>query len=403
MLHGRNVVVVSTISWDFLWQGHQAISTILAREGNRVLFIENTGVRRPGWRDRARIVERLRKWTSGRGRFAPVAPNIFLYSPLALPFPYSPLAQRLNRRWICASVRRWLRANDLTEPILLSFLPTQFTLDLIDEIEPAVSVFCCTDKLSQSSLAAAQLVPYERKVLERCDLVLASAARLAEHCGRYNPETRLVPTGVSLEKFDAAWRGNVETPADLAGLPRPLVGHVGGLRKCVDQGLLRAVSQLLPQATFAIVGPEQVSVDALRGLPNVRLLGSKLHEQVPAYVREFDVCLIPYVVDEFTDHISPAKLNEYLALGKPVVSTPLFEVRGFVHSHGSVVTIADGPVEFAAGIEEALRSDSPELRARRRAVAESHSWQLKVEEMSGWIESKLAARGREGEPASGAR
>lgn len=403
MLHGQNVVVVSTISWDFLWQGHQAISTILAREGNRVLFIENTGVRTPGWRDRARVVERLRKWWSGQGRFATVERNIFLYSPLALPFPYSPLAQLLNQRWVCAGVRRWLQANRFDEPILLSFLPTQFTLDLMDEIDPAVSVFCCTDKLSQTSPAAGQLVSYEKKVLARCDLVWASAAKLVDHCSRYNSETHFTPTGVSLEKFESAWQGRGETPPDLAGLPRPLIGQVGGLRKCVDQDLLRAVSRLLPQATFVIVGPEQVSVDALRGLPNVRLLGSKPHEHIPAYIREFDVCLIPYAVNEFTDHISPAKLNEYLALGKPVVSTPLFEVRRFVHSHGSVVTIADGPVEFAAGIEEALRSDSPESRARRRAVAESHSWQLKVEEMSGWIESRLAARRRRSEPASSSR
>lgn len=390
MLTGKNFVCVSTISWDFLWQGHQAISSILARSGNRVLFIENTGVRAPGWRDRSRIAERLRKWASGRGRFAPVAPNIFLYSPLALPFPYSPLAQRLNRRWVCAAVGRWLREARFEEPILLSFLPTQFTLDLMDEIRPAVSVFYCTDKLSQTSPAARRLIPYEKQVLERCDLVFASAVKLAEHCRRYHPETHIVTTGVSLEKFEAARRGEGSAPADLAGLRRPLVGHVGGLRKCVDQGLLEAVGRLLPDATFVLVGPEQGPVDALRRLPNFKLLGSKPHEAIPAYIREFDVCLIPYVVDEFTDHISPAKLNEYLALGKPVVSTGLFEVRRFADSNGAVVSIADGAEDFAAEIEKALHDDGPEIRRRRAAVADANSWDLKVEEMSARIEAKLA-------------
>lgn len=403
MLTGRNFVCVSTISWDFLWQGHQAISSILARSGNRVLFIENTGVRTPGWRDRSRIAERLRNWLTGRGRFAPIAPNIFLYSPLALPFPYSPLAQRLNRRWICGAARRWLAFRGFEEPILLSFLPTQFTLDLMDRIRPAVSVFYCTDKLSQTSPAARRLIPYEQQVLERCDLVLASAEKLAEHCRRYNPETHIVTTGVSLEKFEAARRGEGPPPADLAGLRRPLIGHVGGLRKCVDQRLLEAIARLLPDATFVLVGPEQVPVDALKRLSNFKLLGSKPHEQIPAYIREFDVCLIPYVVDEFTDHISPAKLNEYLALGKPVVSTPLFEVRRFADFHGDIVTVAGGHDEFAAAIEQALRNDSPGLQARRRAVAESHSWQLKVEEMSGWIEQKLEARRGRSEPAPSAR
>ena len=77
----------------------------------------------------------------------------------------------------------------------------------------------------------------------------------------------------------------------------------------------------------------------LRGLPNVRLLGTKAHEQIPDYINAFDVCLIPYVVDELTDNISPAKLNEYLAIGKPVVSTDLAEVRRFNAAYGAVVSI----------------------------------------------------------------
>ncbi|MGH7899900.1 MAG: glycosyltransferase [Candidatus Binatia bacterium] len=392
MLRGRNVVCVSTISWDFLWQGHQAISSILARHGNRVLFIENTGVRMPRWRDRARVAERLGKWLSGRGRFARVGENIFVYSPLALPFPYSRVAQRFNRRWICGAVARWLGDHGLREPIVLSFLPTQFTLDLMDTIRPAVSVFYCTDKLSQTSTEARRLVPYEEEVLRRSDLVFASAEKLADHCRPFNAETHVVPTGVSLEKFRSAIEGRSAEPADLSGLRRPLIGYVGGLRRCVDQRLLEVSSARMPQATFVLVGPEQAPVDALKRLANVTLLGAKPHEEIPDYVRQFDVCLIPYVVDEFTDHISPAKLNEYLVLGKPVVSTGLFEVRRFVERHGAVVDIAEDAEEFSRKIAEALRADSPEARARRRTVGESHCWDLKVEEMSRRVESKLASR-----------
>jgi len=127
-------------------------------------------------------------------------------------------------------------------------------------------------------------------------------------------------------------------------------------------------------------------------LPNVALLGVKAHAEIPAYIRRFDVCLIPYVVDGFTDHISPAKLNEYLALGKPVVSTGLFEIRRFVKTHGDVVAVADGAEDFAAHIEAGLKPPPPGAAERRRAVAEANSWQAKVEEMSAHIERKLSAR-----------
>jgi hypothetical protein len=168
MLTGRNIVCVSTIDWDFLWQEHQAVTSLFAAAGNRILFIENTGIRTPGWKDRGRIVARLRKWASGRGGFRSVSGNITAFSPLALPFPYSALAQRMNRRWVLGTVRRWLSANEFRDPIVLSFLPTQFMLDLIDEVDPALSVFYCTDKLSQTSQAARLLVPYEQRVSACC-------------------------------------------------------------------------------------------------------------------------------------------------------------------------------------------------------------------------------------------
>jgi glycosyltransferase involved in cell wall biosynthesis len=395
MLTGRNIVCVSTIDWDFLWQEHQALTSLFAKAGNRVLFIENTGIRTPGWKDRGRVLARLRKWADGRGRFQPVMENVTLYSPLALPFPYSPLAQRLNRMWVLGTIRRWLAKNGFRDLIVLSFLPTQFLLDLIDEVDPAVSIFYCTDKLSQTSDAARPLVAYEQRVLRRCDLVFASSRRLVEYCRQENSAAELLSIGVSLGKFDAAWRNPPPEPVDLSPLPRPRIGLIGGLRACVDQSLLGDVARRLANCSFVLVGPEQVPFDGLKTLVNVHLLGPRPHDRIPDYLSHLDACIIPYVVDDFTDHISPAKLNEYLALGKPVVSTPLQEVRRYVVDHGDVVAIASGADGFAAAIDRALLDDSPMERARRRAVAERNSWEVKVETMSRRIEQKLTARATE--------
>jgi len=199
---------------------------------------------------------------------------------------------------------------------------------------------------------------------------------------------------VSLDRFDGAWRETDPVPDDLAGLPRPRIGLVGGLRACVDQHLIAHLARRLPQSTIALIGPEQVPFDGLREFTNVRFLGHKPHREIPRYVRGLDVCMIPYVVDHFTDHISPAKLNEYLALGKPVVATGLHEVRRFVEDNGDVVTIADGAEAFTIAIERWLRDDGPTARAGRRAVAERHSWDIKVEAMSQRIEESLADRSR---------
>lgn len=389
MLTGKTIVCLSTIDWDYLWQQHQAVMSILADAGNRVLFIENTGVRTPGWRDRQRVMIRLRNWSSGRGRFRPVRGNVFRYSPIALPFPYSRLAQYFNRRLVCEPVRRWVDHVGGQPPILFSFLPTQLMLDLALRIRPALTVFYCTDKLSETSAAAQPLVSYEREALRRSDLVFASSRRLEEYCHRENVDTHFFPIGVSLERFDPTNSRDQPEPEDLAKIPRPRIGLIGGLRQCVDQQLLEGVSSRLPSASVVLVGPEQVPFDRLRRLPNVHLLGRRDHGEVARYIRGFDVCLIPYVVDHFTDNISPAKLNEYLAMGKPVVSTALHEVKEFDRDHGGVVRVAHGLDGFVRAIEEGLRDVSPAIVLRRREVAKRNAWGIRVEAMSEMIEAKL--------------
>ena len=165
-----------------------------------------------------------------------------LYSPLALPFPYSPLAQRINRSLVCGSIRRWLERNRFDEPILFTFLPTQFTLDLMDTIAPALSVFYCTDKLSETSPAARRILPYERRVIERADLVFASSERLVDYCRAHNPETHLFPIGVSLEKFERAWRGESTAARGRGDASAARDRPRRRTASCVDQALLRELS-----------------------------------------------------------------------------------------------------------------------------------------------------------------
>ncbi len=122
---------------------------------------------------------------------------------------------------------------------------------------------------------------------------------------------------------------------------------------------------------------------------NVHLLGPRPHELIPDYIAAFDVCLIPYVVDDFTSNISPAKLNEYMALGKQVVSTALAEVRRFNEAHGAVVRIGATREEFIDQVQGALESDTRTQRDERRSVAERNSWGRRVEAMSRLIDARL--------------
>src|SRR5262249_23477284 len=149
------------------------------------------------------------------------------------------------------------------------------------------------------------------------------------------------------------------------------------------------LSLRLPQASIALVGPEQTAMTDLQALNNVHLLGPKLHERIPDYIATFDVCLIPYVVDDFTNNISPAKLNEYMAVGKRVVSSDLAEVGRFNDDWGALVRIGTTREEFVSQVQAAFAEDAPALRLERRRAAERNTWDHRVEAMSHLIDARL--------------
>ena len=124
IIYRADVLCISSIDWDFIWQGHQEIMSTLAADGHRVLFVENTGVRAPKMRDLPRVRQRIRNWWRGTKGFREERPNVFVYSPLLLPLPYSRVARWLNRFLLLRALRRWMRATGFYRPIVWTFLPT---------------------------------------------------------------------------------------------------------------------------------------------------------------------------------------------------------------------------------------------------------------------------------------
>jgi len=205
----------------------------------------------------------------------------------------------------------------------------------------------------------------------------------------------LFPSGVSLEAFGTARESGVPVPDDLAKLKRPIAGYVGGIHQWVDQDLLVAAAARLPNTTFALIGPAQVDVSRLQACPNVHLLGQRPHSEVPGYIQGFDVGLVPYRIADYTANVYPAKMNEYLAMGKPVVSTDLPEVHRFNRDHGDVVAVGHGPEDFAAAIDRGVADAGVEPRQRRIAVAEQNGWARRLADMSALIDDAVASRGHD--------
>lgn len=395
MLTGRDIICLSSIDWDAHWQIHHQLASSLVEAGNRVLFIENTGVRTPRVRDFARVRQRVSNWWHSTKGFREIRQDLFVYSPLFLPFPYSAPARWINRTVLFRGLRRWMDATGFRRPILLTFLPTPLAHDIIDAVDPSVVIYYCADDFPATSPSARRIAPSEDALFRRADLVFVTSERLHQKAARLSKHVHAFPAGVDFAKFDAARRSSNGMPDDIAALRRPLVGYVGAVHVWVDQPLLAAAADAMPEATFVVVGPEQVDVSTLASRPNIVLLGQRPHDDVPAYVKAFDVALVPYLRSEFTDSVYPVKLNEYLAMGVPVVATDLPEIRRFNERHDGVLAVASDPPAFTAAIRGALADRRPGASEQRVQVARSNSWTLRLEEMSALVHGVLKRRAQD--------
>ena len=388
MIGGASIVCLSLVDWSFNRQLPHEIADSLAGAGNRVLFVENTGVRAPVLRDAWRLWARARNWWRSRGRARPVAGGVHVLSPVLVPYPYSPAAQRVNSRILCRAIRAW--AGDAPGPlVVLTFAPTPLARLVIRALRPELVVYYCADLISAASPATRPVWPSERALLAEADLVLTTSHSLQEMAARATPRARLLEGGVHAEDFVRA-RGQRDEPhPTFPRLSRPVVGFIGSLRGATDLELLARVAELAPELQLVLVGPRFVDVTALLRLPNVHVLNAIPHHDVMPYMVRFDVGLLPYVIDPFTDAILPAKVKEYLAAGLPVVSTSMPEVWRFAERHPGLITLADDPAQFVMALRAAVAADSAELRARRIAVAREYDWSRQMATLHGLMEGAM--------------
>ncbi|HVG29882.1 MAG TPA: glycosyltransferase [Pyrinomonadaceae bacterium] len=414
MISGRDIVYVSSIEWNFLWQGHQEIARRLAGAGNRVFYLENTGVRAPGVRDARRVAFRLRRWAGAlrSGGVREVAPNVYVCSPLVLPPFGSALRRGLNRHVLLRLVRRTARRLGIRDPLIWTYLPTDTTLDLVRTLPHRELVYYCVADFTQLTPQPEKLRAAERELLRRCDVVFAFCTELATTCAEDNPNVHVFPAGVNLDAFppDAATRATAGAVAvgdatdagaqtfppaetELANLPRPIIGYVGGMHRHVDFELLKSAARARPDWSWVCVGALQADTRGLADLPNVHMLGQKPHEELVNYIRRFDVCIVPYVNSVYTRTVVPTKINEYLATGKPVVSTDIPTVCEFNEEHRVLLTSPADAERFVPAVAQALAMphDLAAVRKRRR-VAEQGDWGKRLEEMSGLIEASVEGR-----------
>jgi UDP-galactopyranose mutase len=257
------------------------------------------------------------------------------------------------------------------------------------------------DELSKFRFAPPQLLDLERELMGKADIVFTGGSSLYEAKKDRHPNVHCFPSSVDRAHFAKA-RAKLFDPADQEDLPKPRLGFYGVLDERFDTELLGNAAEMRPDWSFVMVGPVvKIAPEDLPNRPNIHYLGPKTYDVLPAYLAGWDAALMPFAMNESTQFISPTKTPEYLAGGKPVVSTP---IRDVVRHYGQLqgVKIASTLDEFVAACEEALelsRNRESGWLAEADLMLSATSWDTTQARMAGLVAELLGTIKETGTPA----
>jgi glycosyltransferase involved in cell wall biosynthesis len=366
-----DLICLSHLRWDFVWQRPQHLMSRFARD-RRVFFVEE-----PIWEH----TEPRLEVSEQKGGVMVAVPH--------LPHGLSPEQAEAAQGEL---LREMLEQHEIAEYVLWYYTP--MAIPCAEGLEPLGVVYDCMDELSLFRGAPRELLDREEKLLAAADLVFTGGQSLYEAKRERHPRVHPFPSSIEAEHFRQARQARQASsePADQAALPRPRMGYFGVIDERLDLDLVAAVADARPDWQIVMVGPVvKIDPESLPRRANLHYLGMKGYAELPAYLAGWDVALMPFAQNESTRFISPTKTPEYLAGGRPVVSTP---IRDVVKPYGEegMVEIADGPEEFVAAIERALAGYGEGWLDRVDEFLSHGSWSRTWREMSDLIDAAVASR-----------
>jgi glycosyltransferase involved in cell wall biosynthesis len=371
-----SLIVHSHLRWDFVWQRPQQILSRLARR-HAVLFVEEPV-----------FVDDIESASLEVAEAVPGVHRVVPRLPATLRTSYDESATAVR------SLLERLIANDARlaaafgEPVQWFYTPMPAPI-MIGAFNERGVVYDCMDELAKFRFAPPELTQREQFLISRADVVFTGGRNLYESKSRRHGNVHFFGCGVDAEHFSRALHADTPIASELRNLPRPILGYFGVIDERLDYALIECLSDWFVSGSVVFVGPTaKVERSELPQQPNIYWIGQRAYERLPEYVKGFDVCLMPFALNEATEYINPTKTLEYMAAGKPIVSTAVPDVlRNFV----PVVRIAETAREFVDAVSLALMPEPGRIRegiARARAA----TWESTVNAMEAVIAQAIHPR-----------
>lgn len=371
----KDVVVLSAIDWQFIWQRYQIISKLFAESGFNVFYVESTAKRNPGLRDVPRVIKRLlnrgNRPVSGEN---PVPENLTVISPIMLPSTWK-IFRIINRLFLIGNFVKKLDGMGVSKPFVYCYLPTQTSLDIIEELDPLLVIYDCVDNFAAFPGVPRDFLEIERKLIERADTMFVTSDYLYKEKKKYRSDIKQVLPAVDFALFNSADRGQLKKVETLC--------YFGVVCERLDYDLIKKIAESFKSIRIKMVGPV---IGKLPPLPdNVLFVGRKKYCDLPEELLVADCLIFPYKINNYTKGIIPAKLFESFATGKPIISTALPNFEKFKE----LILVAQSHEDFLSHIKNLLALETEDKRVKRIDMARANSWEKRFNQIMQYIEEKL--------------
>lgn len=369
-LDSSDVICLSHLRWDFVYQRPQHLLSRFARDA-RVFFFEE-----PIFSDEPTSLDISQR-----------EDNLYVVVPK---ISHSDRENGENKN--VADIQRemldgLIDAYSVKDYVLWFYTP--MALDYAAHLTPSATVFDCMDELSAFKFAPPELIENERRLMEKADVVFTGGQSLYEAKRDRHQNIHAFASSIDANHFRQA-RDIAEEPTDQASISHPRFGFCGVIDERMDIEMLREMADLRPEWQFVMIGPVlKIAEEDLPRRENIHYLGSKDYKDLPAYIAGWDAAIMPFAMNESTKFISPTKTPEYLAAGKSVVSTP---IRDVVRPYGDqgLVYIASTAEEFIAACEKALKDDVSDRLQKTDEFLSYNSWDITFSKMKNLIDEAIA-------------
>lgn len=349
-----------------------------------LLYVDSPGLRAPSasGRDFRRA---LRKLAAAFRPPALLAEGLWHCTVPQLPFRRIAGVEAFNRLFGRWAVKRAMRHAGIERCISWFVVPHPgFMAGRLDE--SLCVYYCIDDYAAHPGVDTALIEARDRALSLRADLLFVAPPALLEAKRALNPHTVFSPHGVDVELFARAADPTTPVPDAARDLASPVIGFHGSLHEWIDLPMIEWLAIQRPRWNFLLVGHAATDVGMLQALPNVHLVGAQPYASLPQWAKAFDVAIIPYRLNRQVANANPLKLREYLATGKPVVSTRNAEIEKF----SKWVRIADDREGFLAAIDAVLAGEPAHAAAERMAAVSGQTWDRRVDEVLATVAHALS-------------